>query len=241
MAAEIDVPAVLGGLGPSVLLSYGPVTVVVMTHLVWDWNGTLFHDVEATLAATNASFAVHGLPPVTLERYREQATMPIPVFYERLLGRPLADGEWERLDASYHQHYEIERLRCTLAAGADELLVRWAGAGRTQSLLSMWHHESLVPLVESLGLSPHFVRVDGRVGPNGGHKAEHLVRHLDALAVDPADAVVVGDSIDDAWAAQHVGARCVLHTGGFFARSTLVQAGVPVVDSLAEAVELAAA
>ncbi len=105
----------------------------------------------------------------------------------------------------------------------------------------MWHHEALVTLVDSLGLTPHFVRVDGRIGPNGGHKAEHLVRHLSALDRDPADVVVVGDSIDDAWAAQHVGARSVLHTGGFYSREALEAAGVPVVDSLAEAVALAAA
>jgi len=209
------------------------------THLVWDWNGTLFHDVEAVVAATNATFAAHGLPPVTLERYRALATMPIPVFYERLIGRPLAEGEWDVLDTLFHEHYELERVRCGLAAGAAELLAGWDEAGHTQSLLSMWHHESLVALVDSLGLAPHFVRVDGRLGPNGGHKAEHLVRHLKALDRDPAGVVVVGDSIDDAWAAQHVGARSVLHTGGFYSRETLETAGVPVVDSLAEAVALA--
>jgi phosphoglycolate phosphatase-like HAD superfamily hydrolase len=103
----------------------------------------------------------------------------------------------------------------------------------------MWHHEALIQLVESLGVARHFARVDGRIGPNGGHKAEHLARHLEALALDPADVVVVGDSIDDAWAALHVGARSVLHTGGFCARATLAEAGVPVVDSLADAVALA--
>jgi len=213
----------------------------VSRHLVWDWNGTLLNDLEAVVAATNATFRAHGLPVVTTDRYRELATMPIPTFYERLIGRPLVEGEWEVLDALFHDHYELERVRCGLAAGAAELLAEWGAAGRSQSLLSMWHHEALIPLVQSLGLERHFVRVDGRTGPNGGHKAEHLVRHLAAMAVDPADAVVVGDSIDDAWAAQHVGARCVLHTGGFYARSTLSAAGVPVVDSLAEAVEMAAA
>jgi phosphoglycolate phosphatase-like HAD superfamily hydrolase len=167
--------------------------------------------------------------------------MPIPVFYERLIGRPLAEGEWDAFDALYHANYEIEMARCGLAAGATDLLTEWGAAGRTQSLLSMWHHDALVALVSSLGLTPHFVRVDGRVGPNGGHKAEHLVRHLRELDRDPADVVVVGDSIDDAWAAQHVGARCVLHTGGFSARATLESAGVPVVDSLADAVALATA
>lgn len=209
-----------------------------MTHLVWDWNGTLFHDVDAVVAATSATFVAHGLPPVTRERYRALATMPIPTFYERLLGRPMAEGEWELLDAAFHVQYEIERLRCGLAAGAEELLAAWAG---TQSLLSMWHHEALVPLVESLGVARHFSRVDGRVGPNGGHKAEHLVRHLEALRVDPVDVVVVGDSVDDGWAAKQAGARAVLHTGGFSARASLVKAGFPVVDSLAEAVALAAA
>ncbi len=209
-----------------------------MTHLVWDWNGTLFHDVDAVVAATSASFVAHGLPPVSRERYRELSTMPIPVFYERLLGRPLLDGEWQKLDAAFHAQYEIEMVTCGLAEGAETLLAGWSG---TQSLLSMWHHEALVPLVEQLGVARHFARVDGRVGPNGGHKAEHLVRHLAALDVDPGDVVVIGDSIDDAWAAQHVGARAILHTGGFYASAALSAAGVPVVDSLADAVALAAA
>jgi len=37
-------------------------------HIVWDWNGTLFHDNEAVVGATNAAFAVMGLEPITLER-----------------------------------------------------------------------------------------------------------------------------------------------------------------------------
>src|SRR5581483_8166223 len=50
-------------------------------HLVWDWNGTLFHDMEAVLAATNASCAELGVPPLSLERYRELYCMPLTVFY----------------------------------------------------------------------------------------------------------------------------------------------------------------
>ena len=25
-----------------------------VTHIVWDWNGTLFHDIDAVILATNA-------------------------------------------------------------------------------------------------------------------------------------------------------------------------------------------
>jgi phosphoglycolate phosphatase-like HAD superfamily hydrolase len=51
--------------------------------------------------------------------------------------------------------------------------------------------------------------------------------------------VVIGDALDDAAAAAHVGAHAVLYTGGSHSKAALETAGVPVVDSLAEAVEQA--
>ena len=56
-------------------------------HIVWDWNGTLFHDNDAIIGATNAAFAELGLEPITLEKYRALYCVPVPKFYERLLGR----------------------------------------------------------------------------------------------------------------------------------------------------------
>ncbi len=65
-----------------------------------------------------------------------------------------------------------------------------------------------------------------------------MVRHLDALhdTVDPRRTVVIGDAADDALAALHVGAHAVLWTGGSHGRASLEAVGVPVVDSLSEAV-----
>lgn len=50
----------------------------VRTHIVWDWNGTLFHDMEAVLGASNAAFATIGVGPMTMQEYREQYEIPIP-------------------------------------------------------------------------------------------------------------------------------------------------------------------
>ncbi|GGU65179.1 phosphatase [Streptomyces daghestanicus] len=207
-------------------------------HIVWDWNGTLFHDNDAIIEATNAAFAELGLAPITLERYRALYCVPVPKFYERLLGRLPTDAEWQVMDETFHRHYTERRVRCGLAEGVAELLAGWRSAGRSQSILSMYGHEELVPLVRQFGIETHFIRVDGRTGPSGGGKAEHMVRHLGALTgVEPARTVVIGDAVDDATAARHAGARAVLYTGGSHSRSSLEQAGVPVVDTLAEAVE----
>ncbi|MEU5598079.1 HAD family hydrolase [Streptomyces sp. NPDC020298] len=209
------------------------------THIVWDWNGTLFHDNDAIIGATNAAFGELGLEPITLERYRALYCVPVPKFYERLLGRLPTDAEWEVMDDVFHRYYTEHRVRCRLTEGVVELLAAWRSAGRSQSLLSMYGHDELVPLVRGFGIEAHFLRVEGRTGPSGGSKAEHMVRHLEALlgvGVAPARTVVIGDAADDAVAARYVGARAVLYTGGSHSRASLEEVGVPVVDTLAEAV-----
>lgn len=210
------------------------------THIVWDWNGTLFHDIDAVVGASNAAFAEIGLGPVTVEQYRELYCVPVPRFYERRLGRLPTESEWLVMDAAFQRHYTAHRVGCGLTDGVEALLAGWRGAGRSQSLLSMFGHEELVPLVRAFGIDASFTLVEGRTGPSGGTKAEAMARHVAALGVlDVSRVLVIGDAVDDAVAARSVGAGAVLYTGGSHSRAALEGAGVPVVDSLAEAVAVA--
>lgn len=209
------------------------------SHIVWDWNGTLFHDIDAVTCATNEILADAGRPPITTEEHRRLFTRPVWVFYERLLERPLVDGEFERFDEAFHEAYGRHLASCGLAPDAETALATWRGRGGSQSLLSMWRHEHLVPLVTELGIAPEFARVDGLRGEAGGPKAEHLVDHLRTIGMAASDTLLVGDSVDDANAAAHVGAHCVLYPWGYASRDALTTVGVPIVDSLTEALSYA--
>lgn len=212
-------------------------------HIVWDWNGTLFDDTEAVVAASNAAFAEWGVGPLTVAEYRELYRVPVIDFYEERLRRRPEPAEWARMDAVFHEHYTARRDTCAPAAGVPGLLASWAeGGAGTQSLLSMYGHDELVPLVRRLGLEPFFLRVDGRDGTSGvSGKGEYLARHLRLLGarVDPARTVLIGDVADDAVAATAAGVRAVLYSGGSGSRRELGRSGAPVVDTLAEAVALA--
>lgn len=204
-------------------------------HIVWDWNGTLFDDVAAVYSASVEIFAARGLPAVTLAEYRAAYTRPIPAFYARLFGHDVDPTVFAGMDRDWHDAYRSRLTGCGLARQATDTLASWRERGGTQSLLSMWRHEELLPFVRRLGIAAEFVRIDGLRGPGGDRKANHLVRHLAALEIDAAAVLLVGDSVDDADAAAAVGAACVLYDGGYHDRATLDAVGVPVADTLSGA------
>jgi phosphoglycolate phosphatase-like HAD superfamily hydrolase len=209
-------------------------------HIVWDWNGTLLHDIHTVIEATNAAFTELGMECITLERYRELYCVPVPKFYERLMGRMPDEQEWLVLDETFHRHYWQRVADAGLTEGAAELLASRGAAGGTQSLCSLAAHDLLVPLLDTYGIADHFVRIDGSRGPAGGGKAIQLTEHLRRLrGVEATRTVVIGDAVDDALAAAHVGAQAVLYTGGSHSRASLRTAGVPLVDTLEEAVATA--
>jgi phosphoglycolate phosphatase-like HAD superfamily hydrolase len=208
-----------------------------MPHLVWDWNGTLLDDFTLVLDATNASLASVGGPTVTAEEHRRDFRRPIVDYYAHVLGRPVTPAEFHALDDAFHVAYRAGLDECQLAPDAVAAIAAWAGP---QSLLSMFFHEELVPAVTRRGLLAHLRRIDGlRDAVGGGPKEPHLRTHLAALEIEPADCVLIGDSIDDAEAAGSVGARVVLYAGGFTDLERLQATGAPVARTLLEAVTLA--
>jgi phosphoglycolate phosphatase-like HAD superfamily hydrolase len=209
------------------------------THLVWDWNGTLLDDLTLVVAATNHAFSAVGGPVVDSDGHRRQFRRPIAEYYAEVLGRAVDAEEFGRLDTIFHDAYRMGLTTCSLAGDAAAAIKAWPG---TQSLLSMWFHDELVPAVETYGLSGIFARIDGlRTAVGGGFKAGHLAAHLTELDVPGEQVVLIGDSLDDAEAAASVGGVCVLYTGGFTDPDRLRASGLPVADTLRGAVELARA
>ena len=205
--------------------------------VIWDWNGTLLDDLTLVVSSSNSAFKAVGGRSVDTDEHRRVFRRPVAEFYAEILERAVDAEEFGRLDRIFHDAYRVGLTSTSLAADAKDAIRSWPGS---QSLLSMWFHDELVPALDTYGLTGLFTRVDGlRTEVGGDLKAGHLARHLDELGVAGDDSVLIGDSLDDASAAASVGAACVLYTGGFTEPARLRASGVPVADTLVDAVALA--
>jgi len=213
-------------------------------HVIWDWNGTLLDDLDIVVAAVNATIEPLGAGPISHKDYRAHYVRPVRLFYERLLDRSISDEEWHTFDEAFHHDYNEAVDHVRLAVDALDALDAVERAGATQSLLSMYPHDRLIPLAERHGVADYMVLIEGLRGSAGVSKRSSMVRHVDAVLGHPHTTgelhsfVVIGDALDDAAAADAAGLRCILYDNGSHPIEDLEATGHPVTSSLMTALEL---
>ena len=205
---------------------------LIPMHVVWDWNGTLLDDLAVVIESVNAGVGPYVTAPITLEHYRDHYTRPVKHFYDAVLGRTLTEREWLDLDTRFHRAYDERLHAADLARDAEVALASLSTSEHSQSLLSMYPHDALIPVVASHRIDHYFDQIDGLRGPAGDAKAAYLSSHLDAMKVLGESVLMVGDTPDDAIAAASVGATCVLVHNGSHHRHALEATGAHVVDSI---------
>ena len=216
-------------------------TRVPVSHVVWDWNGTLFDDFWLTARIATATLTEMGVPGISGEAVRDSFTRPFHVFYSRLLGRTVTAEEFAYIRRRYEAEYDSEVFGLSLQHDAERAL-ELVAVRATQSLLSMAPDGQLQALVDHHAIRHRFLRVEGSpTASSDGNKATRLRDHLATLHIEPQRCVIVGDTVDDQEAAAGCGARAVLVTSGSQSRAALEATGSVVVDTLLDAADIATA
>ncbi len=207
-----------------------------VTAVIWDWNGTLLDDVAFSAALLNRQLTRHGCAPLEggLAAYRRVFRFPIEEYY-RDAGFDLARTPYGQLAEEYMAIYEPESRDCPLQPHARAALEGLRDAGLTQVVLSASEEKLLLRQLAHYGLAEGmFAQVLGLSDILGRSKAEMGRAWMEQSHVDPARAVMVGDSVHDWEVARAMGTGCVLYSGGHQAREALVATGAPVIDDLLE-------
>lgn len=202
--------------------------------VIWDWNGTLLQDTWLCLEIINGVLEDRSLPQVSLEQHREMFQFPVIEFY-RQLGFDLEKESFEVLGDEFMSLYEKRKFECGLFEGVPDLLQSLHQAGLRQSVLSAYHHDYLLNILDHFGLQDSFDHVLGSDDHYAEGKQAQAVVLLERLGIDPLEAILIGDTVHDFEVAASVGIQCRLVTTGNHPRSKLEKTGVDVFDSAEDA------
>ena len=199
-------------------------------HIVWDWNGTLLDDVQASVNTINQLLASRSLPPTDIACYRERFGFPVRNYYTAI-GFRLEQENWNQLARTYHDLYLADRS-IRLHPEAADVLRSCHDAGLGMSVLSAAEQSILEQMLTAAGIKDRFAFIHGVDNLHGHSKAEAGRALIRRLPDPPAQVLFVGDTLHDHEVAAGLGCPCVLIAQGHQSHARLLTAGCPVLHNL---------
>ena len=197
-------------------------TTVDVRAVLFDLDGTLLDTVPDLHAAVCAMLADLGRPALPEEAVRSYVGRGLANLVKRELADSLDAAEDDspapaEALASFRRHYARENGRRTqLFPGAREGLEAIRAKGLPMAVITNKAHAFTIPLLEMTGLAGSFdVVVSGDTLPKIKPDPMALVWACGRLDVSPADAVFVGDSVNDFLAGRAAGCHVFLLPYGY--------------------------
>lgn len=212
--------------------------------VLFDLDGTLVDAIPDLAAATRAMLAELGEPERSDEEVARFVGKGLGVLVERALTLDRTPRSPEFIHHAlqvFRKHYAITNgLQASIYPGTFEALQILRANGIPCAVVTNKAAEFTEPLLVMLGLAPYFACVvSGDTLPQKKPEPEPLWHACQTLGVAPPEALMVGDSGNDAEAARRAGIPVLLLTGGYsegMAVDTLDCDGL--ISSLAELIPL---
>lgn len=198
--------------------------------MIWDWNGTLADDVEASLRSVNDTLLRRNMPVINLNQYYSYIDTPIIRFYEHLFD--LNEVPMSVLSEEFHEGYQ--KYFQGLHTGAEELLKEIRNLGIPQVILTSSNRELIEEDTRRLGVRQYFDALLGADDFQAASKVQRGINWIKSQPYAPDTMVMIGDSLHDFEVARAMGTNCILFTGGHQAEKDLKTAGVPIAHDFDE-------
>jgi phosphoglycolate phosphatase len=204
-------------------------------HVIWDWNGTLFNDVELCAGIMNILLTQESLPSISIEKYKSIFTFPV-VDYYKIAGHTFESTSFEVLGKQFMDEYEIRKSNCRLYLGAVELLDKLKSKKINQYLLSAYEQNNLNKILKDFNIQSYFKYVVGLDNIYAGGKA-HLAKNLEMKIRSngkDGNILLIGDTIHDYEVAREINSDCILMSQGHQDEKRLMKIGIPVAKNFKE-------
>lgn len=202
-------------------------------HVIWDWNGTLFSDVELCCDIMNNLLSRRGMSKITLETYRKIFTFPVKDYY-RIAGHDISDENWEILSHEFISEYEQRKDECSLFDKAENVLQHIKSKNISQSVLSAYSQHTLEEMIEHYGLRKYFVKLIGLDNIYATSKLANGIKWMNELGIDNKEVLMIGDTEHDFEVANGIGADSLLISSGHQNYEKLIKLTPKVINKIDE-------
>ena len=194
---------------------------------LFDLDGTLIDSVYQHVIAWRTALASVGIE-LSVWRVHRRIGMSGGLFVSALLretGRSLSAVEIEDLQAAHAAAYLAQAHSVTALPGAAELLATLTGRGIKWAIATSGMAATARPALRLLGLPDDAPMVTRDMVAHAKPDPDLFLAAAALLEVDPAHAMVVGDSVWDLLAARRAGALGIGVLSGGYGREELERAG----------------
>lgn len=199
-----------------------------ITHIIWDWNGTLLDDVQACVDAINILLKSRKLPTVSQSEYLELFDFPVRNYYLKL-GFDFSKDDWSEVALDYHKAYAIASTMSPLRKGTQAALSALQAKGLGMSILSACELKILRRMVEEREILPHFTHIYGLDDLYASSKIDLGHALFKNSGLKKSGALLIGDTNHDFEVAQAMGIPCLLMSGGHQSERKLAALDCPMV------------
>lgn len=203
-------------------------------YIIWDWNGTILDDLQINFEVENALLSRRGRTLIKdLEEYQEKFQFPIIKFYESL-DFDLENERFEDIAREYVLEFDERFYELEIFPDAESVIREFKYKGIEQIILSQTEQRWLEKQVRVHDIDYLFTELLGAKDIYVKGKVAIALEWITRNDIDPAQVLMVGDTLHDFEVAENIGCDCILIARGHQSKERLLETGVPVLDSIEE-------
>lgn len=207
-----------------------------LKHIVWDWNGTILNDTEASCKAVSDLFINRNLGSISIDMYRDKIVYPVINIYIEA-GFDFNNETFQEVCDEYLENYLNNSHLISLHRDVQTVLKLFENKGLEQHIVSASDSGVLTQQIKDYGLGSYFVNILGQDNNRADSKIFLAEKLVSLVSCESNEMLFIGDTIHDFEVAQEAGMRCCLVSNGHCSEERLKATGVPVYKNLTELYE----
>ena len=206
------------------------------SHIIWDWNGTLFNDVKWCIKIINEMLAKRNIKVLSgVSEYHNVFCFPIKNYYKNI-GFDFEKEPFENLAKEYIFLYHLDKTgNSRLNNDAEFVLESIKRKQIKQLIISASEAENLLLQISEFEIHHYF---DEILGLSDIYAKSKINIGLDYVARKGVEnGLLIGDTKHDYEVANALGFDCLLIAIGHQSKEKLSELGAPVLDNLSQVLE----